>query len=156
MAKREQSQNIIYSGQIKVPYKWYVGETGSRFYASLRDNKEIWGTQCPTCKKVYVPPLKNCGECFTLTDTWVQVKDTGTIESFTVVHYTHEAHPVKAPFAYALIRLDGADGAILHLVKHDDPTKLAVGMRVRAKFADSMEGSILDIRHFVPVANDEE
>jgi uncharacterized OB-fold protein len=79
------------------------------------------------------------------------VKDEGTVESFTVVRYTHEMHPVKAPLAYALIRLDGADGALLHLIGGIDPDRLKVGMRVKAVFAEQREGSILDIRHFEPM-----
>ena len=43
-------QNIYYNGRIKIPYTWYVGETGSRFLIALRDNKEIWGNQCPQCR----------------------------------------------------------------------------------------------------------
>ena len=144
-------ENIVYSGRIKVPYTWYVGEIGSHFLARLRDAREIWGRQCPKCKKVYVPPVKNCGECFALTDQWVQVKDEGTVESFTIVRYTHEMHPVEAPFSYALIRLDGADGALLHLIGGIDPERLKIGMRVKAVFAEPREGSILDIRHFEPI-----
>ena len=144
-------ENIVCSGRIKVPYKWYVGEIGSHFLTRLRDAREIWGRHCPKCQRVYVPPVKNCGECFALTDQWVKVKDEGTVESFTVVRYTHEMHPVKAPFAYALIRLDGADGALLHLIGGTDPDRLKVGMRVKAVFAEQREGSILDIRHFEPM-----
>ena len=105
---KDEVENIVYPGRIKVPYKWSVGETGSRFLVALRDDKEIWGTKCPSCNKVYVPPLKNCGECFTLTDEWVKVGSTGTLASFTVVHYAHAMQPVETPFAYGLIRLDGA------------------------------------------------
>ena len=143
-------ENLIYSGRIKVPYKWYVGEVGTRFLTAIRDNKEIWGIRCPECKRVYVPPLKNCGECFALTDEWVQVSDVGTLESFTVVRYSHDMHPVKPPFAYGLIKLDGADGALLHLLGDVDLNKLEVGMRMKAVFADEREGSIMDIKHFAP------
>lgn len=153
---KDEVENIVYSGRIKVPYKWYVGETGSRFLTALRDKKEIWGTRCPKCGKVYVPPVKSCGTCFTLTDTWVQVKDTGTLESFTVVHYEHAMHPVRAPFAYGLIRLDGASGSMLHFVKSDNLEDLAAGMKVKAVFADERKGSILDIAHFAPLAESTE
>ncbi|HDP80971.1 MAG TPA: DNA-binding protein, partial [Spirochaetes bacterium] len=67
-------ENMVYPGRIKVPYKWDVGETGSYFLTRLRDEKELWGRRCPGCGRVYVPPLKNCGECFLLTDEWVRVK----------------------------------------------------------------------------------
>jgi hypothetical protein len=144
-------KNIVYEGQIKVPYKWNVGETGSRFLIALRDKKEIWATKCPKCKKVYVPPVKTCGECFVACDQWLQVKDTGTVESFTVVHYAHTMQPTAPPLAYGLIKLDGADGALLHLIGGVDTAKISQGMKVKAVYADSREGSILDIKYFSPV-----
>lgn len=148
---KDKVENIVYSGRIKVPYKWYVGEVGSRFLTSIRDNKEIWGTKCPKCSKVYVPPVKNCGECFVLTDQWVKVEDTGILESFTVVNYSHEMMPKKAPIIYGLIKLGGADGAIMHMIDDVKKEDLKVGMKLKAVFADKREGTILDIKHFSPV-----
>jgi len=144
-------ENVYFEGRIKVPYKWYVGEVGSRFLVALRDKKEFWGTKCPKCNTVYVPPQKNCGECFVPADTWVQVKDTGTLESFTVVHYSHTMQPDSSPLIYGLIKLDGADGSILHLVDGVDPKDLKVGVKMKAVFSEKREGTILDISHFAPV-----
>jgi hypothetical protein len=144
-------KNIVYEGQIKVPYKWNVGETGSRFLIGLRDEKEIWGIECPKCKKVYVPPLKTCGTCFVNTDKWVKVANTGTVESFTVVNYSHGMQPAKPPLIYGLIKLDGAGGSFVHLIGGVDPAKVTMGMKVKAVFADKREGTILDIKHFAPV-----
>ena len=47
----------------------------------------------------------------------------------------------------ALIRLDGADTALVHRVKVNRAT-LRVGLRVMAVFAENRSGSILDIVHF--------
>jgi len=49
-------ETVCFEGHIKVPCKWYVGEAGRRFLAALRDKKELWGTKCPKCNTVYVPP----------------------------------------------------------------------------------------------------
>lgn len=143
-------KNIVYSGRIKVPYRWDVGETGTRFLTAIRDSKEIWGTRCPQCKRVYVPPLKNCGECFTQNDEWVKLSDKGVLETFTVVHYSHEMQPAKPPIIYGLIKLDGADGSMLHLIGEAEIGSLKVGMRVRAVFAEKREGSLQDIKYFAP------
>jgi uncharacterized OB-fold protein len=47
-------------------------------------------------------------------------------------------------FAWALIRLDGADTALLHRV-HADEKQMKTGMRVRARFADPRVGHINDL-----------
>ena len=151
MAKaRQKARNVVYAGRIKVPYAWSVGETGSRFLTTLRDDREIWGVKCPKCKRVYVYPIKNCGECFVPTEAWVKVANVGTLESFTVVHYKHDMQPRKRPLVYGLVRLDGADGALLHLIGGVDPAKIKLGMRLKAVFARQRAGSILDIQHFAP------
>jgi uncharacterized OB-fold protein len=146
----QDTQNIVYSGRIKVPYLWNAGEVGSRFLIALRDKQEIWGVSCPQCRKVYVYPVKTCGDCFALTEEWVKVSDQGTLESFTVVNYSHEMQPVKAPLAYGLIKLDGADGSMLHLIGGTDFSRLKVGMRMKAVFAEQRSASIMDIKYFTP------
>jgi uncharacterized OB-fold protein len=145
------TENLYYEGRIKVPYKWNVGQIGSQFLVNLRDKKEIWGIKCPKCGKVYVPPIKTCWECFVPTEEWVKLGDTGTIESFTVAHYTNQVMPKNTPVIYALIKLDGASGSILHLIGDADPEKLKIGMKVKAVFADNRTGNILDIKHFAPI-----
>ena len=138
---------LTLKGQLSVPYTWWVGETGSRFLVSLRDDQKILGTKCSKCGRVYVPPRKNCGRCFVDMDEWVSIADEGVIEAFTIVHYAHPIQPVNPPFAYALIKLNGADVGFLHLIKKD-LDKLKSGLRVKAKFNSERTGSILDIDSF--------
>jgi len=82
-------------------------------------------------------------------DTWVQVKETGILEFFTVVHYSHAMQPDDPPLIYGLIDLDGADGFMLRRVDGVDPKDLKVGMKVKAVFSEKRKGTILDILHFV-------
>jgi hypothetical protein len=60
----ETVEPLVYESRIKVPYTWSVGEVGSRFLIELRDHKKIYGTKCPKCNTVYLPPEKTCGQCF--------------------------------------------------------------------------------------------
>jgi uncharacterized OB-fold protein len=137
-------------GRIKVPYRWYVGETGSRFLVALRDRCEIWGTRCPTCNKVYVPPVKSCRECFRLLEEWVPVGGTGVVESFTVARQPDPMFNLEPPVVYGLIRLGNASGSLIHFIGEVEPEDVRVGMRVQAVFAGERSGNILDIRYFAP------
>jgi uncharacterized OB-fold protein len=138
---------LTLKGQIAVPYTWWVGDTGSRFLVSLRDHRKILGRKCNACGTVYVPPRKNCGRCFVDMDEWVDVASEGFIEAYTIVHYDNPVQPVKPPFAYALIKLDGADVGFLHLIKKD-LDKINNGLRVKAIFKAERVGHILDIDSF--------
>ena len=58
--------------------------------------------------------------------------------------------PLEHPFAWALIRLDGADTAMLHAVDAGSAAAMRTGMRVRARWADAAAGHIRDIACFEP------
>jgi uncharacterized OB-fold protein len=148
---RERNGLLIHQGVIRVPYTWAAGAVASRFYAGLRD-KKIYGVRCLTCRVVLVPPKKTCHLCFGDLDEWVEVSDVGTLQTFTVVHYDEpEMHPLRAPFAYGIIRLDGADTGMTHLIGEADLGALKKGMRMKAVFKEKPEGNYLDIEYFKPV-----
>lgn len=146
------AENIVQAGKIKVPYTWQAGETASRYFVQLRDAKKILGKHCPKCDKVLVPPRKICPFCTVPTDRWVELSGRGTVDTFTVVRKGNAIQPMKTPFAYALIRLDGADTGFLHMLGEVEPERIQEGMRVEAVFAEERIGSPRDIAYFRPLA----
>jgi uncharacterized protein len=119
---------------------------------ALRDEQKIYGVRHPKTGKVYVPPRQVDERDFTdLTGDWVEVGPEGTVTGFTVVRYPEPYQPLPVPFGLALIRLEGADTSLTHVVREEDLDRLTVGARVRAKFADKRTASILDIGWFEPV-----
>jgi uncharacterized OB-fold protein len=59
--------------------------------------------------------------------------------------------PLKPPFGYGIIRLDGADTGMAHLLSGSDPAKWRIGMRAKAVFKEKRSGNILDIEYFQPL-----
>lgn len=147
----EQTEDMVYKGRIKVPYTWWVGETSSHFFATLRDEKKLMGTFCSKCDMVFMPPRKNCGRCFNQELSWKEVADEGTLLTYTVPAYEADIHPMKPPFAFGIIKLDGADTGLTHIVTGFGAGQLKAGLRVKAVFKEDREGHILDIHHFQPV-----
>ncbi len=145
---------MVYHGKINVPYSWWAGNTASRFYVKLRDEKRIVGIKCGSCNRVFLPPRKVCPSCFTENKEWVNLSDEGTILSFTVARRRFAAIPKdkKIPVIWGLIQLDGADTAMLHYLDEVNPENLTIGMRVKAVFSDARKGTIRDISHFRPVS----
>ncbi|MBC8275668.1 MAG: Zn-ribbon domain-containing OB-fold protein [Chloroflexi bacterium] len=148
--------------EIPMELKWRFG-TGhyfSRFIQALREEKKILGVKCPQCQKVYLPPRPICGNCYREMTEWVQVKDTGVIQGYTVYYHpiidpvTCEPRPV--PFGMALIKLDGADSDVNHYLSETDLTKLHIGMRVRAVWRPIRRGFISDISHFEVIVNEKD
>ena len=144
-------EDIIVESKLDIPYRYYAGPIASRFYDALEKEKKILGIRCPSCKTVYMPPRGTCGPCFKEMDDWVELKDEGEITNYTIVHYQETIQPAKAPFAYALIKLDGADTPFIHILGEVDLNKIKIGMRVKAVFAEESPGNILDIKYFKPI-----
>ena len=147
----KETEEMVYSGRIKVPYQWWVGETGSRFFVSLRDEQKILGTYCPQCDLVFVPPRKTCGRCFSQETAWREVGTEGTLLTYTVPGYTEEIQPQIIPLAYGIIKLDGADTGLTHLLSEFKEGELKTGLRVKAVFKEERAGNILDIQYFKPL-----
>jgi hypothetical protein len=144
---------MVHNSKISVPYSWWAGDTASKFFISLRDARKIIAPRCGKCGKVFMPPRKVCPACFTENTDWVDVSDEGTVVSYSVSRRRLEAIPgdKKVPVIWGLIKLDGADTALLHYLDEVDPGSLTIGMRVKAVFAESRTGGIRDISHFKPV-----
>ncbi len=140
-----------YDQRIKVKCNYYAGIVGSAFFRALRDEKKILATK-NNKGKVYWPPRETCQETYTTMslDDMVEVGPGGTVETFTRVHYDEPHIPRKAPFIYAVVKLDGADTGITHFVDEVDYSQMKIGMRVRAVFEEDRQGNILDIKHFRP------
>jgi hypothetical protein len=144
---------MIYESKINVPYSWWAGDTASKFFISLRDEQKIIATRCGNCKKIFVPPRKVCPTCFTENTEWVNVSDEGMLVSYSIARRQLKSIPLdkKVPVIWGLIKLDGADTAMLHYLGDVNPSELTIGMRVKAVFAQTRTGSIRDISHFRPV-----
>ena len=57
---------------------------------------------------------------------------------------------VSRPFAWALIRLDGATSGFLHAVDAGEESSMQTGMRVRPRWRAERRGEIHDIECFEP------
>jgi uncharacterized OB-fold protein len=78
----------------------------------------------------------------------VEVDAEGTITSWSGVANVRDGQPLQQPHALALIRLDGADTSLLHVVDAASPDAVSTGARVRIRWAAEPEGLITDIAAF--------
>ena len=78
----------------------------------------------------------------------IEVGPGGVVESFSWIEDPKHHHLIKEPFAFALIKLDGADTSMLHMVAQCDEADLSIGSRVRANWSEIQEQRITDIKFF--------
>ncbi|UCE96686.1 MAG: Zn-ribbon domain-containing OB-fold protein [Candidatus Bathyarchaeota archaeon] len=138
-----------------IKYAWSTGVAMNRFIEGLKQGK-IAGSSCNKCGRIMVPPRSFCEECFKATDGYTYVKDTGTINTYSVSYVAGDASRIKEPILVAVIDLDGASKGmgILHLLGEiDDWKQISFGMRVKAvwKPPEERTGTITDIKYFAPI-----
>jgi len=156
LIKRYQKTTEItyWEGEIPLNYIYTVGRAGERFFREIMENGRIIGARCDNCKKTYVPPRIYCEDCFArLESNYVEVSTQGTVHTYMVCYRAMDGSPHEKPSIIAMVRLDGADGGLIHFLGEVEPEEVQIGMRVEAVFKekDKREGSIFDIKYFRPI-----
>ncbi len=139
-------------------FAWSAGEAMSRFLNELKEGNLV-GRECRGCKRILFPPRMFCEECFKPTTRWVQLKDTGTIETYSISYIDKDAKRITEPIFVGVISIDGASEkmGLMHYFGEVSKDEIHIGMKVRAKWkpADQREGSVLDIEYFRPLKEGE-
>lgn len=132
----------------------YTRSTGpviGRFLTGLRDGVVLGGRTADG--RVLVPPPEFDLQTHAATTDFVEVGPGGVVDSWTWVPEPVAGQPFDRPFAWALVRFDGADCAML-LALDADHDAIATGMRVTVRWADERVGAITDIACVEPSAGD--
>ncbi len=149
--RQNPKSNAVVTAGVNLTFSYAAGETASRFLIALRDERRIYGTHCSDCGRVLVPARSYCARCGVETSDWLEVGPAGLLVGHTIVQRPEANHPLPAPFAYGLIRLDGADVNLVHLLGQIPLDSIESDLRVEAVFAQERSGHILDIAYFKPV-----
>ena len=128
-------------------YTRSVGPTLSKFFTALRERR-ILGVR-GSDGRVHVPPAEYDPVTYEPLGEMVPVSAVGTVVSWTWQPEPLEGQPLDRPFAWALIKLDGADIPLLHAVDAGEPEAIQRGARVHVHWADEPVGAITDIAYFV-------
>ncbi|MFX1451972.1 MAG: Zn-ribbon domain-containing OB-fold protein [Promethearchaeota archaeon] len=137
----------------EVQYNWSLGPAMSKFLQGLKNGKII-GIHCKRCERIIVPPRMFCEYCFGPTEEWIELKDTGTIETYSVSYLDPDARRIKDPILVGVISIDGASPqhGFMHYFGEMNKDEIKIGMKVKAVWKPENErvGSITDIKYFKP------
>ena len=111
------------SHHLEYPYSRSVGPVIGAFLTGLRDGT-VLGVR-GAGGAVIVPPTEYDPITGEDTGELVEVGPGGVVETWAWVSHPLRQAPAVRPFAWALIRLDGADTAMLHVVDAGGPDALA-------------------------------
>ena len=133
--------------ELAYKYKRSNGPIMSKFFEALAEHK-ILGTQSSS-GKVFSPAAEFDPETHEALSNFKDVGPGGIVETFSWIENPQKHHLLKKPFAFALIKLDGADTAMLHMITDCNEDDLKIGSRVTAAWSDTKEERITDIQYFI-------
>jgi uncharacterized OB-fold protein len=132
--------------KLSFDYTRSVGSLLSQFFTALRERR-IVGVR-GSDGRVHVPPAEFDPVTYERLTEIVPVASVGTVVSWTWQPAPLEGQPLDRPFAWALIKLDGADTPLLHAVAAASSNAISTGARVHAHWIDEPVGAITDIAYF--------
>jgi uncharacterized OB-fold protein len=141
--------------RLSFDYTRSVGPTLGKFFTALR-GRHILGVR-GSDGRVHVPPAEYDPVTYEPLGEMVPVSAVGTVVSWTWQPQPVQGQPLDRPFAWALIKLDGADTPLVHAVDVGaaGPSAISTGSRVHVHWADEPVGAITDIAYFA-LGEDEE
>jgi uncharacterized OB-fold protein len=134
-------------GELPVGFRYTPGVANTAFFEALRDRGVLLGSRCGSCAVTYLPARLFCERCFAELTPDVECGPEGELISWTVGRVDIDDEPLDEPVTVGLVKLDGADTVLMHLLQSDEPQ---IGMRVRAVVREDRAGSILDLAGFAP------
>jgi uncharacterized OB-fold protein len=147
---------IAYS--MSLHYRHAFGPYYGRLFDEIKTSRRIMGVRSSSQEGALVPPREIDDISHKPTGTWVEIKQTGTVRAMSVVHLEFLGQKQPPPYIYAEIMLDGACTRLIHNVAGIDMSKakdlVKPGTRVRAVWRDKRTGSLEDISHFEPIADE--
>jgi uncharacterized OB-fold protein len=138
------------AGELPVAFRYTPGVGTTAFFEALRDRGAFIGSRCDACEVTYVPSRIFCERCFAALQPGVEVGPEGTVESFTIAHIGVDGEHLEPPVTVGLVKLDGADTVVLHLLLGFG-AEPDIGARVAPVPARERTGSMLDVLGFGPV-----
>ncbi len=138
------SQNF----ELGFTYTRSTGPVVGRFLTALKA-RQLLGNR-GSDGKVYSPPVEYDPVTAEPLAEFVDLADTGTVQTWVWISEPRDKHLLDKPFAFALINIDGADVPMLHIVDAKSESAMATGMKVKVRWAESTRGHITDIACFEP------
>jgi uncharacterized protein len=141
--------------RMKAIYAWDTGIAIGSYLAALKEGI-LLGATCRHCQVTVIPPRVVCEWCFQPMKEYIPLKDTGTVNTFSLCYVTWDVQRIKTPEIPAVIEIDGASPlhGIMHKLGDVEPEDVRIGMQVQAvwRAAQEREGAITDILYFRPLA----
>jgi uncharacterized OB-fold protein len=138
------TEPLVVTTKLEFPYSRTLGPVLGAFAAGLRDGRLLASRTAEG--RIQLPPLEyDPLTGMSVEVDLVEVGPSGTVTSWTWVSNPTERQPYDRAFAFALIKVDGTDTSLVHVLTAVSPDEISTGMRVRPRWRAERLGRITDI-----------
>lgn len=133
---------------IEYPFRRTTGPVIGAWFTGLREQVLVGVRSADG--RVLCPPIESDPHSGADLTEVVEVGPRGTVTTWAWNAEPSSGQPLEEPFAWALIRLEGADTDLLAALAAPGPEAVSVGMAVVPRWADEREGGPGDLVCFDP------
>ena len=102
------------------------------FYKFVGEGK-LMGAKCNKCSEVLLPPRPVCTNCYSKDLSWVELKGSGKLLTYTVIHVAPKQFETLAPYPVGIVKLDEGP-QLLGMIRNIEPDKIKIGMELTIDF----------------------
>ena len=82
----------------------FVSETKAEIFVTYLEEGKIMTTRCKKCQRPTFPPNVDCTACGVSEMEWIELKETGELDTFTTVMYGPAGFGKETPYTLAVVR----------------------------------------------------
>ncbi len=117
----------------KFGIKSFTAETKVKDFVAYLEQGKVMATRCKGCGNLSFPPKMDCTKCGTEEVEWVEVKEPGTISTFTTVFYGPAGFEKETPYTIAIADFPEGVQMMGHIDKSLATENVKVGMKVKVR-----------------------
>jgi len=109
--------------------------TIENFYRFCAQRK-LMGVKCRKCGRIFALPRNKCYKCNSTDMEWNELKGTGTLLSYSIVHVATSEFQKLVPYAVGILQMDEGTrlSGMIRNVRHED---LEIGMNLVVDFEEN-------------------
>jgi len=109
--------------------------TIEQFYRYV-GQKKLMGGKCLNCGKIHLPPRPLCDKCLSTRFEWVELPQTGTLLTYTIIHVAPTQFQDMTPYAVGIIQLENGV-RVPGIIRNTPLDSLKVGMKLKVEFEET-------------------
>jgi len=116
---------------------WKMTETArpftvESFYKFIEEGK-VMAAKCSNCGTPLLPPRPVCTKCYSQNLQWMQLSNTGTLLTYTVIHVAPKQFEAETPYSVGIVKLDRGLQLLARILGLE-PNQLKIGMELAIDF----------------------